>query len=124
MLAKWHVIDSHFVTVNCGNTIVHSFSYEVWPSLGNTTAYHNSSWGQPSAKAFSCCLAVIQYVFILSSSVQWSVVTSHHLANVSLAWATSLGCKMYLFCSVLCDLTGAGRKRHTVSQPQTSHSLV
>jgi hypothetical protein len=49
------------------------FSYEAWPSLGHSTANHNSR-------------DVV--------SEQFSVVTFYRLAIASLAWSTSLGCKI------------------------------
>jgi hypothetical protein len=90
------IIYHHFVTVDHRNVIVHSFSYEIWPSLGSTTAIHNSSWWKPLAKAFSCHSAVVWDISVLNSPIQSSVVTFYHLANASFTWATLLGCEIYL----------------------------
>jgi hypothetical protein len=74
-------------------TMVHSFSYEAWPSLGYKTANRNSGVG--TAEVFSCSLAAVWD--IASWGVQCiAVVMFYHSDIASLAWTISLSCKVYL----------------------------
>jgi hypothetical protein len=57
----------YVVSVTYINTIIYSFSYEAWPSLGHTTANHNSGVG--TAKALSCSVVAVRDIRIASSSV-------------------------------------------------------
>jgi hypothetical protein len=128
MLQGKSFADFFFVYVRYASFIARYFSYEAWPSMGRTTINHNSG----VKTAFSRCLQLQ-----LGSGTRrflyrggFSIVMFYLSAIASVAWTTSLVCKIYLATLVSSALYSVTRpktaEKHTnaVGPPHTPHPIA